>query len=195
MMAEKTSAMEAPRPTVVPIALSTGTFEVASRPKPITVVSAAKRSDTTVRARSSLPGAQTCQIWTGAMRDSFCWSSGANGTAAGTSLAGPSGTHTPVLANVTAVATGSGSVGVQFNAAGSGVNIQASLRNVIADGTIADVRAFSSNGATTTSVNAETSAYIQASDGSGIPGVTPGSVTANNAQGNVPTVPAMIAHR
>ena len=146
-----------------------------------------------VNARSSLAGVQTCQIWKGVMRDTFCWSSGANGTAAGTSLAGPSGTHTPVLANVTAVATGSGSVGVQFNAAGSGVNIQASLRNVIADGTSTDIRAFSSNGATTTSVNAATSAYIQTSDGTGMPGVTPGFVTANNAQGNLPTLPAFIS--
>jgi hypothetical protein len=146
-----------------------------------------------VAARSSLANVQTCQLWKGVIRDTTCWSSGANGQAAGTSLAGPSGTHTPVLANVTAVSTGSSSVGVQFNAAGSGVNLQASLRNVIADGTVADIRAYSSNGATSTTVDAGTSAWIQSNNGSTIPGATPGTITANNAQGNVPTIPAMTA--
>lgn len=144
-----------------------------------------------VIARSSLANAQTCQLWQGIIRDTVCWSSGASGQAAGTSLAGPSGTHTPVLANVTAVATGSASVGVSFNAAGTGVNLHASLRNVIADGTSTDIRAYSSNGGGSTTVDAWTSAWIQTNNGSGIPGATAGTITANNAQGNVPTIPAM----
>jgi hypothetical protein len=57
MVAENTNASAAPTATVEPIALSTGTFESASTPNPITVLAAAKPSDTTVRPRSSPEGA------------------------------------------------------------------------------------------------------------------------------------------
>ena len=48
-MADKISASTAPGPTVTPMACSTGTVEVASAPKPITVVALATASDASVR--------------------------------------------------------------------------------------------------------------------------------------------------
>src|SRR6266568_3133872 len=57
MIAENTSAMAAPMPTVEPMPLSTGTFENASRPKPTSVDTAANSSDTMVRLRSWPEGA------------------------------------------------------------------------------------------------------------------------------------------
>jgi hypothetical protein len=57
IIAENTSAIAAPIPTVEPMAFSTGTAENASSPKPITVVAAAKTSDTRVRPRSWAEGA------------------------------------------------------------------------------------------------------------------------------------------
>jgi hypothetical protein len=145
-----------------------------------------------VIARSSLAGVQACQLWKGTIRNTVCWASGANATAAGTSLAGPSGTHTPQLRNVTAIGTGTGSSGVSFNAAGTGVAIAANLRNVIADGPAGDIRAFTSNGGTATSVDASTSMFIQAVTNPG-GGATAGTITANNAQGNVPTSASFIS--
>jgi len=51
MIAENTSAIAAPMPTVEPMAFSTGTEENASRPNPITVVTAANANASVLRGR------------------------------------------------------------------------------------------------------------------------------------------------
>jgi len=77
---------------------------------------------------------------TGLIRDSLCVATGANGIALDNSYGGDSG-GTLTVRNVTAVATGAGSYGIRADSLANASNLVVNLRNVIASGVAADLRA------------------------------------------------------
>lgn len=93
-------------------------------------------------ARSPVSSSVTCGITEGLLRDSVCLNE-AGGIAAGAGISTFAGTHPVALRNVTAVATGPGSVGLEFAYFGSepGVIANVSGKSVIARGESKDVRA------------------------------------------------------
>jgi hypothetical protein len=97
-------------------------------------------------ARSSTAGARVCQHTvsdTATIRDSVCLSTGENSAAVGTNVGTFVGTHTGILRNVTAIATGNGSYGLHYRVHGGapGVVWNVDAKSVIARGEAADVRA------------------------------------------------------
>jgi hypothetical protein len=71
------------------------------------------------------------------LRDSVCWSAAASRAAIGVSSGGAD-VHTPRLRNVTAIATGANSLGVEVNT-NSGAQAELRGKNVIARGALADL--------------------------------------------------------
>jgi hypothetical protein len=78
------------------------------------------------------------------LRDSVCWDTAPNGI--GTELQ-TTGTFSANLRNVTTVATGTGSFGIQVEVPNTGQQQNVVAKNVIADGVSADVHAFAGGGA------------------------------------------------
>jgi hypothetical protein len=96
-----------------------------------------------VIVRSTAPGdfGGACGMLAATLRDSVCWSTAATGgRGVNMDLFGPS-THTARLRNVTAVATGPGSIGVSVNGTGGGSDPVVDALAVIADGIAFDVSA------------------------------------------------------
>ena len=93
----------------------------------------------------------------GVIRDSTCVASGAGAVALDNSYSGGSGTMT--LRNVTAVATGTDSLGLRADAAGSNTAILIDAGNVIASGAGADVRATETGSKSTSVVLLRSSNY------------------------------------
>jgi hypothetical protein len=96
-----------------------------------------------VIVRSTAPGdfGGACGMLAATLRDSVCWSTAAvGGRGVNMDLFGPS-TQTARLRNVTAVATGPGSIGVSVNGTGGGSDPVVDALAVIADGTAFDVSA------------------------------------------------------
>jgi hypothetical protein len=96
-------------------------------------------------SRSATPGAIACDSSfanaTIVYRDSACLSSGADSVAIGTSVGTSAGTFTAHLRNVTAIATGSGSLGLDFSVQGvAGTNYTVDGKGVIARGVAGDAR-------------------------------------------------------
>jgi hypothetical protein len=91
-------------------------------------------------ARSSAFGATVCSHISGLIRDSACLSSGAGAAALGSGLQA-SGSRTARLRNVTAVATGSGSRGLNYQLTGPSprASLSVDARSVIANGDASDV--------------------------------------------------------
>jgi hypothetical protein len=91
------------------------------------------------RADSQL---ETCRQQGGLVRDTVCLSTGAAGTALGTSLFGAPANqvHTLKLRNVTAIATGPGSVGISFLGSGP-LELNGGAAGVLARGAAHDVLA------------------------------------------------------
>jgi hypothetical protein len=73
------------------------------------------------------------------LRDSVCWTAEPSQSAISTSSGG--GVHTPRLRNVTAIATGAGSIGIRASG-GSGAQVAVRGKNVIARGAADDLAAF-----------------------------------------------------
>jgi hypothetical protein len=95
-----------------------------------------------------------CLVY-GTLIDSVCWASGAGDEA----IDGAANANfSPVIRNVTAEATGSGSIGIEYHTSGSGhINVTAS--NVIAHGTATDIQTQADLPATTI-VNLDHSNFI-----------------------------------
>jgi hypothetical protein len=98
-------------------------------------------------------GGDACLVY-GTLIDSVCWTSGASGEAingAATSA------YTPVLRNVTAEATASGGVGVEYHTSAPGSIILTAV-NLIAHGTLLDLKVQADTPANTT-INVDHSNY------------------------------------
>jgi hypothetical protein len=91
-----------------------------------------------VVARSTRSPAGVCHIWDGTVRDSICLNE-AGGVAIGADLSAFGGTWDIVLRNVTAIATGGGSVGADFSFYGAGVVANIQAKAVLVKGEKADV--------------------------------------------------------
>jgi hypothetical protein len=76
-----------------------------------------------------------CLVY-GTLIDSVCWTAASGSQAIN---GGVAGTFTPILRNVTAEATGSGSYGIAYNASGGTGHLTLTAVNVIAHGTLADI--------------------------------------------------------
>jgi hypothetical protein len=94
----------------------------------------------------------------GVFRDSVCFSSGSSASAILAPISG-GGLDTYEFRNLTAIATGSNSVGLEFSAGGTTYSQVVNARNVIADGTSADVSATESGTSSTVTINLENSNY------------------------------------
>ena len=121
-------------------------------------------------ARSTEAPAITCtMLGGGTIRDAVCLNEASSGTAIGASLSAGATTHTLTLRNVTAVASGSGSIGMWFayfgNEPGNIFNVGA--KSVIARGQLVDVRASglrlgSTGTGATTNITLDHSSYATA---------------------------------
>jgi hypothetical protein len=126
-----------------------------------------------------------CELHDGALiRDSICWTHGAtNEVALGLPQSSPV-TESATVRNVTAVGTGTGVAGIGTSAFG-GANTTIDARNVIADGTLADVNAFASGAGSMATVNLSNSNYatqLETPLSGGLPSVTdPGTGTNQTA--------------
>lgn len=89
-------------------------------------------------ARAANSNAATCDVLAGTVRDTVCLNE-AGAVAIGTNLSSSPGTRTITLRNVTAIASGEGSVGADFNFMGAGVVAQISGKAVLARGQAKDV--------------------------------------------------------
>lgn len=118
------------------------------------------------------------------VRDSLCWQSGSGSKGLGTSLSTFAGIYTIRLRNVTAVGS---SFGIGFDLSGPGVDFQIDARNVIADGTSADIRAAASSGASST-ITLASSNYFTEQETTGGGGVS-ASVTDPGTGGNQTAAP------
>lgn len=92
--------------------------------------------------RSTASSSITCAVSEGTIRDTACLNE-AGGVALGVSTSTFTGTHSVTLRNVTAIGTGSGSVGVEFGYFGSAPGVVAVINGkaVLAKGEAKDVRA------------------------------------------------------
>jgi hypothetical protein len=117
----------------------------------------------------------------GLVRDSLCVNTAANGVALDDSWSGDTGTL--VLRNVTAVATGAGSYGIQGDAFNSNTNLDINARNVIASGVVADVRS------TETGSNSESDVVLLNSNYDTVEVAGGGFVTAVGTATNQKTAP------
>ena len=109
-----------------------------------------------VVARSS--GDMACRLRNDVtLRDSVCWDDGFLGI--GARVESVAGVHTANLRNVTAVATGSNSFGLDVRAVTTGVQQNLVAKNVIADGVIFDVSALAAASGTVATASLSTSNY------------------------------------
>ena len=95
-------------------------------------------------ARTNRDGSVPCEVdvdSVGLLRDSFCFSGGADSSAIGAEIFNHPGTHTMRLRNVTAVATRPDSDGLFFEGRGAGTIINVDAKSVIARGDTVDVLA------------------------------------------------------
>jgi hypothetical protein len=145
-----------------------------------------------VVARSSRDNAIVCNHWNGILRNSACLSSGSGGISVGASLSTFAQNTTLNVRNVTAVATGTGSFGLDYFFGGAGANLTISAKGVIAQGTSVDARARATTSATTT-VNLDHSNFDTVSTSSTNGGV--GTITAagTGAPNFNQTTPATLA--
>ena len=124
------------------------------------------------------------------LRDSVCHNTGANGVAVGTTAGcagGPNPQVTALLRNVTAVATGSNSVGLGMDLV-DGCNIRYEARNVIARGTAADLAAVTDANPNTLATIAMASSSFETVSATG-PGA---SITAPGAGDNITEPPLFV---
>jgi hypothetical protein len=90
-----------------------------------------------VFVRIATGGGTACQHQNGVLRDSVCWSDGAvNGTAAGMN---GGGSINATLRNVTAIATGTPSTGINYRPSNGAFTATVDAKGVIADGVTVDV--------------------------------------------------------
>jgi large repetitive protein len=108
-------------------------LEAKSSTEPVVILSSGVLEDVIVRGSAN--GALACSQADGVIRDSACLASGANATAVGLVANGPI-FRSLRLRNVTAVSTGSNSVGLRYSARGGSLEIDA--KSVIARGTATD---------------------------------------------------------
>ena len=121
-------------------------------------------------------GTATCNVIGSTLRDSVCRNTSANGNAVFNNTF-INLTITTTLRNVTAIAEGAGSRGMDFISAG-GLDHTVDAKNVIADGGEFDVRAASGGASTSTTVNLTHSNYAQTETVGASSSVTPaGSAT------------------
>jgi hypothetical protein len=114
------------------------------------------------------------------LRDSVCWNSASGGI--GTVLQSQGDTTSANLRNVTTVATGTGSYGLQVQASNSSDQQTAVAKNVIADGVSFDVRAVGGSAGSIATITLSNSNYAseQEVQNSGTASVTdPGTGTGN----------------
>ena len=124
-----------------------------------------------------------CSVIRATLRDSVCWAPGPSGDAILAFVGNAPLVATTVLRNVTAVATGAGSYGLNALASGPGADHTVDARNVIADGVEADVRAFADFPTDTTTVTLANSNYAdtQLDSVGGAPSVTPAGTGSNQS--------------
>jgi hypothetical protein len=125
------------------------------------------------------------------LRDSVCHNTGANGYAVGTEAGcagGPLPQVTSLLRNVTAVATGSSSVGIKMDLNG-GCNLRYEARNVIAQGTAAGLAAVTDANPNTLATITMTSSSFDTVSASG----AGASITAPGTGANI-TEPPLFAN-
>ena len=118
--------------------------------------------------------------YSGLARDLLCVTSSANGAAVDDSWGG--GTGDLIVRNLTAVATGTGSYGIRADALSVNTNLDIHARNVIASGTLADIRATENPPSDSTSesdVNLTNSNYDLRVEGGGGNVTDVGSVSTN----------------
>jgi hypothetical protein len=118
-----------------------------------------------VIARSTRDNAITCNQSQGTIRDSVCLSSGSGGIGLGASNA-IAGTYTDNVRNVTAIATGSSSFGVNYfygTFSPPGPTYTISAKSLIAQGTSQDVLVKASGQSTNVTMNLDHSNYDTAS--------------------------------
>jgi hypothetical protein len=94
-----------------------------------------------VIARAGAAEGVACFGQGGSVRDTACLASGNLGAAMG-ALSGGAGAFVPALRNVTAIATGTGSVGLVVGEPGGSGGITMNVKSVIAEGGADDVEAF-----------------------------------------------------
>ncbi len=108
-----------------------------------------------VFVHATLDNTVACDV-SGTIRDSVCWAEGDGAVAARISR-GPTFSGTATLRNVTAIASGTGGVGVQAGAGGANSNATLNGRNVIARGAGFDAEAV--GGGTSATVDLDFSNY------------------------------------
>lgn len=131
-----------------------------------------------VIARSTLSNAFTCAVFKGVLRDTVCLNAG-GGIAIGASLSSFAGARPITLRNVTAIASGGGSVGADFNFVGAGVVGQIEGKSVLVKGEATDVVARAGTGASTTVTLNRSDYATTATSGSGTTSVTPAGTNEN----------------
>jgi hypothetical protein len=116
----------------------------------------------------------------GLARDLTCVDTAASGIALDDSW--NAGTGLLTLRNVTAVATGTGSYGIRAAATNSNTNLDINARNVIASGTLADVRATATGTSSDSDVALQNSNYdVGSATGTGVTVTAAGSGTNQTA--------------
>ncbi len=149
-----------------------------------------------VIARSTRDNAITCNQSQGTIRDAVCLSSGSGGIGLGASNA-IAGTYTDNVRNVTAIATGSSSFGVNYfygTFSPPGPTYTISAKSLIAQGTSQDVLVRASNQGTSVTMNLDHSNYDTATTQvftMGVASVTPPGTGAPNF--NVTDAPLLAA--
>lgn len=150
-----------------------------------------------VIARSTVSTAFTCTSFEGTMLSSACINT-AGGTAIGVSNLAPPGTYASILRNSTFIATGAGSVGMDFAffASNSGVVGVVNGIGVIAKGETKDViaRGYEYNGSgkgATTTIELQASDYATTDTKTSGPGTA--IVAAPGTNGNITALPLVAA--
>jgi hypothetical protein len=125
-------------------------------------------------------GTVACNVLNATLRDSVCWDTGLNGNAIFNSTAAPT-TVTTTLRNVTAVATGANSDGIEI-ISGGGLTHNVDAKNVIVGGVVSDARA-EAGASSMTAITFDHSNYDTTdTGGTGTSSVTPaGSPTGQTA--------------
>jgi hypothetical protein len=139
-----------------------------------------------VYAHNANPSRRACDL-SGTVRDTICWESGNGGVAVELSL-GPTFSDTATLRNVTAIASGTASVGTQAFAGGVNSSAVLTATNVISRGTMTDVVVSADQASSTATVTLDHSNYLttNATGGGTISITAPGSGT------NLTTAPAFV---
>jgi hypothetical protein len=123
-------------------------------------------------------GTAGCTAIGATLRDSVCWSTGSSGRGIVSNFSG--GTVVTTVRNVTAVATGANSVGIEIITQGATTNHTLDAKNVIADGVDNDVEAEEQSGSTT-AVNLAYSNFATSVPSGGATATPPGSPTNQTA--------------